>query len=923
MANVTIDEPVGSADTKVTEEDNNEVAQVRFLPPVVKADMEVKEKAPMSMAYSANAEPGKSLFVRKTIALKEIGVAKPIIPRTNFAETAFFYPQLHTDEKGQILIDFTIPESLTRWKFRALAHTRDLETGYTEAEVVTQKELSISANTPRFLREGDTITVSARLANLTAGKLKGKVQLQLFNAVNMQPLNLFLNKADAEQDFEVDGNTNKAVSFKLVIPASLDALDYKLTADAGEFTDGEENTLPVLPNRTLVTESMPMMVRAGQTKDFTFDRFVNQNSPTLKNKTFTLEYTTNPAWYAVQALPYMMEFPYECSEQVFSRYFANSLGSFIVNKNPAIKRVFDQWKSTNSTELLSNLEKNQELKSTLIEETPWLRDAENESEQKKRIGLLFDLNKMGDGLKSALDKLQKRQLPDGAFAWFGGDYPDRYITQHIVEGVGELYHIGIGKDDAQLGVMTNNAMRYLDNQVFLDEKARKKSKQPELDYGDLEIYAWYTRSFFLDKPMSKDLKSALTNYLAWAIDEWKFRNVYEEAMIALTLQRYGKADITAHIERSLLETAQSSDELGMYWAKNQLGYYWYESPIETQSLLIELFTEAGDNAKAVDEMKIWLLRNKQTNNWQTTKATAAACYALLLKGSNLLADTGTTSIKLNGKPLSELKPDVKADAGTGYLKTSWVDEQVKPVLGKVQIKNNGSIVSWGALHWQYLENLDKITSSQTNIHLERKYFILKQTDAGPVLTAVDATHRPKTGDLLKVVVYLTADRDFEYVQLKDMRPAGTEPVDALSEYKYQDGLWYYQVTKDVATNFFISELNKGSYVFEYRLRVAQPGNFSTGITSIQCMYAPEFNAHSEGSRMVVRAVRRIAFNKSASKTYSKVVIDITPFQGFKINFTFILIIGALPYADRGPPFQGLKKFKIKALKGRKMLMRWG
>jgi len=265
-----------------------------------------------------------------------------------------------------------------------------------------------------------------------------------------------------------------------------------------------------------------------------------------------------------------------------------------------------------------------------------------------------------------------------------------------------------------------------------------------------------------------------------------------------------------------------------------------------------LFTEAGDNTKAVDEMKIWLLRNKQTNDWKTTKATAAACYALLLKGSNILADTGKSVIKLGGKALDELKPDVKADAGTGYIKTSWVDEQIKPALGKVEIKNNSTNISWGALHWQYLENLDKITSSETNIKLERKYFIQKQTDAGPALTAVDANHQPKTGDLLKVVVYLKADRDFEYVQLKDMRPAGTEPVDALSTYKYQDGLYYYQVTKDVATNFFISYLNKGNYVFEYQLRVAQPGNFSTGITSVQCMYAPEFNAHSQGERMVIK-----------------------------------------------------------------------
>ena len=465
---------------------------------------------------------------------------------------------------------------------------------------------------------------------------------------------------------------------------------------------------------------------------------------------------------------------------------------------------------------------------------------------------MFDLNKMSDELKLNLDKLQKRQLPDGGFTWFGGDRSDRFITQHIAEGMGELYHLGIAKDQPDMKSIAANAIKYLDDQLTADEKLRKKNQQGSDQYGDIETHAWFTRSYFLNKPMNVALKAALTNYLKWATDEWKFRNVYEQGMIALTMQRFKKPTITAQIERSLLETAQQSEDMGMHWPKNRQGYFWYESPVETQSLLIELFTEAGNNAKAVDEMKIWLLRDKQTSDWKTTKATAAACYALLLKGSNLLADTGTSAIKLDDKPLAELKPEVKAYAGTGYFKTSWVDEQVKPRLGKVEINNSSKTISWGALHWQYLENLDKITSSETNIHLERKYFIQKQTDAGPVLTAIDGQNQPKTGDLLKVVIYLKADRDFEYVQLKDMRPAGTEPVDAISAYKYQDGLYYYQVTKDVATNFFISYLNKGNYVFEYQLRVAQPGSFSTGITTVQSMYAPEFNAHSQGARMTIK-----------------------------------------------------------------------
>ncbi|MEN0052401.1 MAG: alpha-2-macroglobulin family protein [Mucilaginibacter sp.] len=778
---------------------------------------------------------------------------KPII-RKNFNETAFFYPQLRTDEKGQILIEFTIPEALTKWRFKALAHTKQLQTGYIENEVVTQKQLSISANMPRFLREGDTLTVSARLANLTAGQLKGKVNIQLFNALNMQPVSLLQNQADSTQQFEVAAAVNKAMSFKLIIPQGLDALTYRLTAEAGKYSDGEENTIPVLANQMLVTESLPMMVRSGQTRAFNFDKLLNNKSTSLKNKTLTLEYTQNPAWYAVQALPYMMEFPYECSEQLFSRYYANSLATNLVNQIPVIKQVFDQWKSSNSPELLSNLEKNQELKATLLEETPWLRDATNESEQKKRIALLFDLNKMSNELQLNLDKLHKRQLPNGGFPWFAGDWADRYITQYILAGIGQLYYLHIADDNNQtLKSIKDNALAYLDNQLIEDDQRAKKLTGYETQHiGSTEIHAWYARSYYVNKPMSQALKTIFNNFLKRAENQWISQSIYEQGMIALIMQRNERPLVAKAIIRSLTETAQQSDELGMYWGKNQSGYYWYQSPVETQSLMIELFSEAGNQDKAVEEMKIWLLRNKQTTNWKTTKATAAACYALLSKQSDWLQANVPAEITLNETPLKELKPDVKADAGTGYIKTSWADEQIKPNMGKLQIKNNGKSISWGAMYWQYLEQLDKITTSQTDIHLERKYFIVKQTDSGPVSTAIDALHQPKTGDLIKVIVYLKAGRDFEYVQLKDMRPAGTEPVDALSAYKYQDGLYYYQMTRDVATNFFISNLNKGNYVFEYQLRVAQPGNFSTGVATVQCMYAPEFNAHSEGVRITFK-----------------------------------------------------------------------
>jgi uncharacterized protein YfaS (alpha-2-macroglobulin family) len=848
---IRINEPVGNAPVTIMADTATisagymarSVNQVKFPPPVVAADENNIFQNVNDSGDQANKQNIKSPQV--TI-------------RKNFNETAFFYPQLHTDARGHILIDFTVPESLTKWRFKAFAHTQSLVTGYIENEVVTQKQLMISANMPRFMREGDTIVVSARVANLSTETLKGEVQLQLFNAVTMQPVNVLVNKTDGNQHFEVEAGVNKAVSFNLIVPGGLDALTYRLTAATNSYSDGEENTLPVLPDRMLVTESMPMLVRAGQTKAFTFDKLLNQKSNTLINKILTLEYTQNPAWYAVQALPYLMEFPYECSEQTFSRYFANSVAASIVKHNPQIKSVFERWKATDSKELLSNLEKNPELKATLIEETPWLQDAVSESEQKKRLALLLDLNKLGYEQKKSLEQLQKKQLPDGGFPWFGDRYADRFITQHIIAGIGQLYRLKTNEDaNLTLEQISAKGIHYIDMELMNDAKQRAASKgKNKDDLSALEIHAWYARSYHPNAVIGEKIKVEKQQYITRATKQWLKQPVCQQVLIALSMLRYGKPEVANAIIRSLMETAQQSDDAGMYWPKNQSGWYWYQSPVETQSLMIELLTEAGNQPKAVEEMKIWLLRNKQTNNWRTTKATAAACYALLVKEEDLLSTSASSTIKLNGKPLTEIKPSLQAEAGTGYIKTTWADESVKPALGKVEIANNGKTLSWGAMHWQYTERLDKITSSNTDITLERKYFIEKQDQTGAVLVAVDAQHQPKTGDLLKVVVYLKSARDFEYVQLKDMRPAGTEPVDVLSNFKYQDGLSYYQVTRDVATNFFISWLNKGNYVFEYRLRVVQPGNFATGITTVQSMYAPEFNAHSEGRRIEIETMEK-------------------------------------------------------------------
>ncbi|QPH41455.1 alpha-2-macroglobulin family protein [Pedobacter endophyticus] len=776
-----------------------------------------------------------------------------IVTRTNFNELAFFYPQLLTDENGEIKIEFTIPQSLTRYKLMGFVHTKDLRTAYVTKELITQKQLAIAINAPRFFREGDTISLSAKLNNLSGKKLMGNASLTLTDALTAKPLEIFAANNRADRTFEVDDEGNTALKWTVIIPSGVSAINYKVTAQSGKFTDGEENTIPVLPNAMLVTESMPISVRANTTKLFNFERLAKSaGSNTLRNHSLTFEFTSNPVWYAVQALPYLMEYPYECAEQTFSRFYANSFATGIINSSPKIKTVFTQWQNTNNGQsLLSNLEKNPELKAILLEETPWVRNADNETERKKRLAALFDLNRMTYEWKDNFEQLEKMQFNNGAFPWFAGMREDRYITQHIVLGMGQLKKLKLVDLAAYLNfnTMLNKAITYLDAKLVSDYKQEIAGKH----FGYLPLHYLYARSYTDTKNANADFTKAKNFYVKKLTANWKTFGTYQLAQTALVLSRNGNNAEARKIIALLAQTAQQSDEMGMYWAINKVGWWWYQSPIETQALLIEAFDEVAGDAKAVEEMKIWLIKNKQTNDWQTTKATAAACYALLMKGTAILSENNEPEITIGNQTLAQLlPPNATQEAGTGYQKLTIAGANVKPDMANVTVKNNNKTIAWGAMYWQYFERMDKITPANTGVKIKKQLFLQKSTAMGDVLTPLTASNTLAPGDLLKVRIEIYCDRNMEYIHLKDMRSSGFEPVNVISRFKYQDGLGYYESTKDAATNFFINYLPKGTYVFEYPLRVTHSGNFSNGITTLQSMYAPEFTTHSEGVRVSVK-----------------------------------------------------------------------
>lgn len=780
----------------------------------------------------------------------------PAKARANFNETAFFFPDLRTDAAGNVSFEFAMPEALTKWKFQGLANTKEAAFGLLSAEIVTQKTLMVQPFAPRFMREGDKINFTAKISNLADSQLIGQARLELLDAATMQPVDGWFQNIFPVQHFTAKAGQSTQVAFPLQVPNGFGStLIYRITAQAGNFSDGEENALPVLTNRMLVTESVPLSMTGDGKKAVSFKKLEESgNSETLQQHAVTVEYTSNPAWYAVQALPYLMEYPYDCAEQVFNRYYANVLGSWILGQRPAIKEIFEKWKTTDTAALMSNLEKNQDLKSLLLQQTPWVLDAKNENQQKHNIAKLFDAATIQTGAEQALQQLAAKQNHNGSFPWFAGLADDRFITQYIVAGIGRLNGL-TGQRNARANAIAEKAIQYLDARVVADYKrimAQKTKPENQHVYG-IDIQYLYARSFF-DVAQSGDVTAVHNYYLKLAKQDWLKFTLYEKAMTALVLYRLNDKVTATAILKSLKENAIVSPEMGMYWKANTGGYFWSQAPVETQAMLIDAFSTIAGDKQTAAQMKTWLLKHKQTNNWNTTKATADGCYAMLIGGDNWLAAAPTVDIQLGSIDINSANEN--AEAGTGYIRKQFNGKDVKPAMGKitVAVKGSNGQPSWGAVYWQYFEQLDKITAAQTPLSIEKQLYKEVNAANGPVLTQLKDGNELHVGDKLKARIILRVDRDMEYVHLKDMRAAAFEPVNVLSTAKWQGGLGYYESTKDASTDFFFSALPKGTWVFEYPMYVTHEGAFSNGVATAQCMYAPEFNAHSEGIN--VRVVER-------------------------------------------------------------------
>ena len=764
---------------------------------------------------------------------EELAETGDIQIRENFAETAFFYPQLRTNEKGEVSISFVLPESLTRWTFMGLAHTRNVDYGKIEATATASKEFMLQPNMPRFVRVGDKANIAASLMNLSDKGVKGTVRMELFNPETEK---VFYSQ---KQKFDVKGGETGHVNFTFEVSDKYAVMACRMVADGDTFSDGEQRYIPVLTDKQWVTETVPLNVNGEGAHTFSLENLFNKHSKTASEQRLTVEFTAHPAWYAVQALPVVANPQNEDALSWATAYYAHSLAAFIVKENPRIKQVFDSWKAQGGTKetFMSNLQKNQELKNILLAETPWLTEATNEAEQKQRIATLFDLNTMNSQLAVSVEKLGELQNADGAWSWYKGMQGSRYVTTQVMEMLVRLNALTHQDADSRMQPMIQKGFEYLGKQAAEEYKSMKEAeKKGAVGLRPSEQVLRYLYICALDGKAPVDEK--VNRYFIDKLSgEGKELTIYGKALGAIILQQAGKVAEARLFMQSLMEYSVVTDEMGRYFDTPKARYSWFSYKIPTEVAAMEAIQRITKDTKAIDEMKRWLLKQKQTQTWETPIATADAVYALMATGaSDLLANTGGVEITL-GKEVIR----TPADDAIGYIKKTVSGDVMN--IKKVSVDKEGTGMGWGAVYAQYLESMDQIGEQGNGLSVSRQLYKGDE--------ALNESAPLKVGDKITVRLTVKADRDMDFVQIKDDRAACMEPLQAVSGFRWGNGLGYYQATKDASTQFFIDQMRKGTYVIEYQVYVNRTGEYQAGIATVQSAYAPEFGGHTGGYRVMV------------------------------------------------------------------------
>lgn len=782
----------------------------------VNADAALSENAVVG-TEDAKAEPDE-----------ETTATEPATPlRENLNETAFFYPTLTTNAAdGNVSIRFTLPESVTTWRFMGFAHDKEMNYGQISGKAVASKTVMVQPNMPRFVRVGDMANISARIFNTSDKGVKGTAIMQLVDPETEKVI------LENKQKFEVAADSTGAVTFTYRPDANHSLLICRIFAEGKDFSDGEQHYLPILSDAELVTNTVPFTQNEPGVKTIDLKQLFPEDG---SDKKLTVEYTNNPAWLVIQALPYINNVREDNAINLATAYYANSIGAFIMKQSPRIKSVFNQWKHEAGEEsLMSSLEKNQELKNMVLAETPWVADADRESEQKQMLANYFDESTLSNNLATTLEKLRKLQnTDDGSWCWWPGmSYGSPTLTAAITETLVRLDKM-VGPDK-NTKAMTDKAMAFLGDIVVKEyERAKEAEKKGQSVYINIDnaVHYLYICTISDYKPTAKEKEAA-----SYMLEELKKRNttlnLYYKAMMAVILAGNGDKELAGQYVRSLDEYSVVTEDMGRYYDSPRTGYSWFDYGIPTQTAAIEAMTLVDNQgyAKTIDEMKRWLLQQKRVQGWTTPFNNVNAVYAFLSGNMNVLESKAETVLAVDGKELDT----PKATAGLGYVKlaTEYKGENT------FTATKTSKATSWGAIYGQSLCKTRSIAASFAAFCVTRE---ILGADGLPATGL-------KVGDRITVRITIKADRDYDYVQITDKRAACMEPTIQTSGYR----MGYYCTPKDNATNYYFDRMSKGTHVIETEYYIDRAGIYETGTCTVQCAYAPEYSARTTSMTLEIK-----------------------------------------------------------------------
>ena len=769
--------------------------------------------------------------------------------RTNLAETAFFYPQLRTNEQGEVSFSFTMPESLTRWNFRGYSHTKGMLMGTLDGEATTSKEFMLAPNLPRFVRVGDKTSVAASISNMTGKPQAGTVSMILFDPMTEKVI------STQKQKFTVEAGKTIGVSFMFTVSDKYEILGCRMIADSGTFSDGEQQLLPVLSNKEHLVETLPMPVRGEETRTFSLDSLFNHHSKTATDRKLTIEFTGNPAWYAIQALPSLSLPENNNAISWATAYYANTLASYIMNSQPRIKAVFDSWKLQGGTKetFLSNLQKNQEVKNILLSESPWVLEAQTEEQQKERIATLFDLNNIRSNNIAALTRLQELQNSSGAWSWYKGMTGSRYVTTYIAELNARLAMMTGEQPSGTALALQKNAFTYLHQEALKEYREILKAQKDGVKFtgvsGSILQYLYLIALSGEQVPASN--KAAYTYYLSKIGEMLPAASMDTKAIAAIILDKAGRKREAQEFIASLKEHLTKTDEQGMFFAFNENPYTWGGMKMQAHVDVMEALELTGGNNDTVEEMKLWLLKQKQTQQWNSPVATADAVYALLMKGVNLLDNQGDVRIVIAKEVLETVSPSKTTVPGLGYIKRSFTQKNVVDAR-KIEVEKRNPGIAWGAVYAEYESPIKDVRQQGGELNVQKQLYVERMVNNAPQLQPITEKTVLQVGDKVVSRLSIRADRPMDFVQLKDQRGACFEPIGSVSGYNWSNGIGYYVDIKDASTNFFFDHLGKGVYVLEHSYRISRAGTYETGLATMQCAYAPEYASHSASMTIIIK-----------------------------------------------------------------------